>query len=157
MDNSVVCWGINPPAAPADLQAKLIAAAFHGSAHRDEAATQTRHACAIQLDDTVRCWGDNVEGSTDVPPGLGKVKDLAVASYNSCALRPDGEPVCWGTRHYSPTPDRLHPMPPGLRLKGLRAELATYCGIKLDNSVACWGDEQHDHITLPESLRVFAR
>jgi hypothetical protein len=103
----------------------------------------------------VKCWGDDVEGCTDVPPTLGKVKDLAVVSYNSCALRPDGEPVCWGTRRYSPTPDRYHEMPAGLHLRGFRGELATYCGLKMDNSVACWGDEQHDHITLPETLRVY--
>jgi hypothetical protein len=156
LDDSVVCWGINPPGPPPGLRAKLIAAAFHGSAHRDEAATQTRHACAIQLDDTVACWGDNVDGSTVVPAGLGKVKDLAVATFNSCALKPDGAPVCWGTRYYSPTPERLIPMPAGLHLRGLRAELATYCGIKLDNGVACWGDQQHDHITSqPATLRVY--
>ena len=47
-------------------------------------------------------------------------------------------------------PTRYHPRPPGLHLKALRAKLATYCGIKMeDDTVVCWGDEQHDHITFP--------
>jgi hypothetical protein len=156
LDDSVVCWGLNPPAPPPGLRAKLIAAAFHGSAHHEDAATQTRHACAIQMDDTVTCWGDDVEGCAAVPADLGKVKDLAVASFQSCALRPDGTPVCWGKRHYSATPERLIPMRPGLRLRGLRAELATFCGVTMDDGVSCWGDQQHDHITSqPDTLRVY--
>ena len=28
------------------------------------------HACAVRTNDRVRCWGDNLDDETDVPPGL---------------------------------------------------------------------------------------
>jgi len=79
------------------------------------------------------------------------VRDIAVATWDSCALKMNGEPVCWGKKVYDMMdPARYHPMPPGLHLKALRAKLATYCGIKMeDDTIACWGDEQHQHITFP--------
>ena len=150
-DDSVVCWGINPPVPPPGLKAKLVAATFHGNAKLPEAPTGTNHACAIQLDDTVACWGKEMGGNLAVPADLGPVRDIAVATADSCALRMNGEPVCWGSVLYdNMDPTRYHPRPPGLHLKAIRAKLATYCGIKMeDDTIVCWGDEQHDHITFP--------
>ena len=155
MDDSVVCWGINPPQPPPALKAKLVAVIFHGNPKLPEAPQGTRHACAIQLDDTVTCWGDNIDGTTVVPPDLGPVKDLAVATYTSCALRLDGTPICWGTKQYNTDPQRFHPMPSGLKLKNLRSKLATYCGLQADDSMACWGDESSTHITIPAGTKFF--
>ena len=157
MDDGVVCWGINPPLPPAGLKAKLVAATFHGTSKLDMAtgAGETRHACAIKLDDTVTCWGDNVGGNLDVPADLGPVKDLAVATFNSCALQLDGTPVCWGTKLYDPDPARVHPMPAGLKLKGIRAKMAAYCGIKLDDTLACWGDSKTGHVTMSTGVKVY--
>jgi hypothetical protein len=153
--DGVVCWGIRPPAPPAGLKAKLVAATTHGNAKLPEANATTRHACAITLDDTVTCWGDDVEGNLAVPPDLGRVKDVAVATYDSCAIRADGTPICWGRKYYNTSPDRYHPMPAGLKLKSFRSKLATYCGIRLDDTLACWGDEQHSHITFPADMKVY--
>jgi hypothetical protein len=63
----------------------------------------------------------------------------------------NGEPVCWGRKVYDNFDAvRYHRMPAGLRLRGIRASMATYCGIKMeDDTVVCWGDEQHEHITFP--------
>ena len=150
-DDSVVCWGINPPQPPPDLKAKIVAAVFHHNGKLPEAPAGTNHACAIRLDDSVLCWGTEVEGNLTPPPDLTAAKDIAVSTWDSCALRPNGEPVCWGRKVYDNfDPNRYHRMPEGLRLKGIRASMATYCGIKLeDDTVVCWGDEQHDHITFP--------
>ena len=97
------------------------------------------------------CWGTEVEGNLTPPADLKDVKDIAVSTWDSCALRANGEPVCWGNKVYDDRdPARYHPMPAGLHLRGLRASMATYCGIKMeDDTVVCWGDEQHDHITFP--------
>ena len=65
-DDSVVCWGINPPTPPAGLKAKLVAATFHGNDKLPEAPGGTNHACAIQLDDTVTCWGTDMGGNLAV-------------------------------------------------------------------------------------------
>lgn len=153
LDDSVVCWGINPPQPPADLRAKLVTGIFHGGGHLDEAQGGTRHACAIQLDDTVRCWGDNIEGTTTVPATLGKVRDLAAATYNTCAVKHDGELVCWGTKGWFP--DRHKPHEPGLKLKGIRGKFAAYCGIRLDDTIACWGEEKTTHLTVPAGVKAY--
>jgi hypothetical protein len=153
MDDSVVCWGINPPQPPADLRAKLVTAIFHGGLHLEEAKGGTRHACAIQLDDTVRCWGDNIEGTTVVPPTLGKVRDIAAATYNTCAVKHDGEMICWGTKRWFPERYKAHA--PGMKLKGIRGKFAAYCGIQLDDTIACWGEEKTTHITVPAGVKAF--
>jgi hypothetical protein len=157
MDDSVVCWGINPPQPPPGLKAKLVAAIFHGSPKLPDAPKGTRHACAIQLDDTVACWGDNIDGTTVVPADLGPVKDVAVATFNTCALKLDGTPVCWGTRKYNEIAERFHPMPSGLKLKGIRSKLATYCGLQMDDTMACWGDESSTHITIPAGTKFYSQ
>jgi hypothetical protein len=158
MDDDVVCWGLNPPPPPPGLKAKLVAATFHGTDKLEVVlggAAETRHACAIKLDDTVTCWGDDVGGNTMVPPDLGPVRDLAVATFNSCAVKPDGTPVCWGTKNYSDDPSRAHPMPPGLKLKAIRSKMAAYCGIQLDDTLVCWGDSKTGHVTIPPGTKIF--
>jgi hypothetical protein len=157
MDDSVVCWGLNPPPPPEGLKAKLIAATFHGTSKLEMAngAGETRHACAIKLDDTVTCWGDNVGGNTEVPADLGPVKDLAVATFNSCALQLDGTPVCWGTKLYDPSPARVHPMPKGLKLKAIKAKMASYCGLQLDDTLVCWGDSKTGHVSIPPGTKIY--
>lgn len=156
MDDSVTCWGVNPPMPPAGLKAKLVAGIFHSNPKLPMAPGGTRHACAIQLDDTLVCWGDNVDGTTDVPADLGKVKDVALATYNSCALKLDGEPRCWGTRRYNMVAERWHPMPDPktLKFKGIRAKLAAYCGLNFDDTLTCWGDESSTHLTIPAGTKI---
>jgi hypothetical protein len=153
MDDSVVCWGVNPPAPPAGLKAKLVTVIFHAGLHLEEAQGGTRHACAIQLDDTVKCWGDDIDGTTDVPPDLGRVRDIAAATYNTCAVRPDGELVCWGTRRLYP--ERYKERPPGLKLKGIRGKFGAYCGIQLDDTIACWGEEKTTHLDVPAGVKAY--
>jgi alpha-tubulin suppressor-like RCC1 family protein len=153
-DDTVTCWGINPPMPPADLKAKLVSAIVHTGGHLDEARGLTRHACAIQLDDTVRCWGDNVEGTTDVPANLGPVRDVGTNSYFSCALKPDGETVCWGSKVLFNDPARLKPRPPNLKLKAIKGQFGGMCGIQLDDTLICWGDEKTSHLSVPPGTKV---
>jgi hypothetical protein len=152
MDDTVTCWGINPPLPPADLKAKLVSAIVHTGGHLDEAPGLTRHACAIQLDDTLRCWGDNVDGTTDVPADLGPVRDVGVNTYSTCALKPDGAMVCWGTRKYFP--ERYKAPPAGLTLKAIKGQFGGYCGLRLDDTLACWGEEKTTHLTVPAGLKL---
>jgi hypothetical protein len=153
MDDSVVCWGINPPQPPEGLKAKLVTVIFHAGLHLEEAKGGTRHACAIQLDDTVRCWGDDIDGTTDVPADLGPVRAIAAATYNTCAVKPAGDVVCWGTRRLYP--ERYKVIPPNLKLKGIRGTFGAYCGIQLDDTIACWGEEKTTHLDVPPGVKAF--
>ena len=155
MDDTVACWGVNPPLPPADLKAKLVSAVFHGAEHLELAGAGTRHACAIQLDDTVKCWGDNVDGTTDVPADLGPVRDIGTNSFSTCAVRPAGEVVCWGTRKYNMNQMLEKPMPAGIKLKAIKGQFAAYCGIQLDDTIACWGYEKTSHLSVPAGTKAF--
>ncbi len=152
MDDSLVCWGINPPAPPVDLKAKLVSAIVHTGGHLDEAPGLTRHACAIGLDDTLRCWGDNIAGTTDVPADLGPVRDVGVNSYTTCALKPDGAMICWGTRRLFP--ERYKAPPGDLKLKAIKGQFGAFCGLRLDDTLACWGEEKTSHITVPAGVKL---
>ena len=158
MDDTVMCWGAIDRNPPEPTKAKLVAAINHHNtrADEDDITMSTGHVCAILMDDTLKCWGDNIDGTTDVPPDLGRVRDVAAATYNTCAVKLDGEVRCWGTRKYNSSPQRYNPQPEGIRLKGIRARLATYCGLTMDNTMACWGDESSTHITIPAGTKFYS-
>ncbi len=56
----------------------------------------TTHLIALLEDGSVRAWGDNSGGQTDVPQGLQNVVDVAGGVAHSAALLADGSVVVWG-------------------------------------------------------------
>ncbi|HTM45700.1 MAG TPA: hypothetical protein VL137_12130 [Polyangiaceae bacterium] len=55
------------------------------------------HLCAVNPDDSVSCFGDNV------PPGLppGKYSSVAAGMTHDCAVREEGSIVCWGSNDFA--------------------------------------------------------
>ena len=64
-------------------------------------------ACALRVDHTVVCWGDNAEGelgngtrvSSPTPvavPGLNDITAVSVGDQHACALHANGTVSCWG-------------------------------------------------------------
>lgn len=121
------------------------------------------HACAINADRTVACWGSNTHGqlgetsigSTGHPlasanprpvtvEGLEAV-EVGAGCYHSCALTKDGEVRCWGgnvdgqlgidDRSMSVAPIAV----PGLRATRLSVGCRHSCAITRGGRVACWG------------------
>jgi len=65
---------------------------------------------ALQADGTVVAWGYQVDGRTNVPPGLSNVVAIA-AEYDHClALKSDGTVISWGKNYFAQTnvPSTLH-------------------------------------------------
>ena len=74
-----------------------------------------RHACAVRMNDTVWCWGQNVHGqlgigSTEMQTramqvidergsGLTGIAGVSVGEEHSCAYAGDGSAWCWGRGH----------------------------------------------------------
>jgi alpha-tubulin suppressor-like RCC1 family protein len=64
-------------------------------------------SCAILTDDTLRCWGYNLEGEvgnntmTDAlapiePMNIGAVRSVSTRDVTTCGVRADGAVMCWG-------------------------------------------------------------
>jgi alpha-tubulin suppressor-like RCC1 family protein len=77
---------------------------LHGAV---EIAVGDFHACALQRDRTVACWGENWYGqlgdgtrhaATEPVPvrGVRDVRALAAGANDTCAILDDGQLVCWG-------------------------------------------------------------
>ncbi len=108
---AVLCWGSNtrsavgpglPVATPVLQPARVMnsPAAIH-------VAAGDNHTCAIAVDSSVLCWGDNTAGQlgdralgkaadpTRVPM-VGNVVDIDAGGLHSCAVLKDGTARCWG-------------------------------------------------------------
>src|SRR5262249_45580950 len=86
--------------------------------------------CAIVVDGSARCWGDNpfgvlgngndfsTQNHSSLPvsvSGLSNAVAIAVGSYHACALISDGTVRCWGANYKGQvgdgtTQDRLTPV-----------------------------------------------
>ncbi|KAJ0087259.1 hypothetical protein Patl1_07530 [Pistacia atlantica] len=90
------------------------------------------HACAISLDHSLRCWGDEV-GET--PRDM--FNALALGENRSCALRStNGTVVCWGQDNFT--------LPAALQetyFVSIEAKRRVFCGVEKSNfSLYCWGE-----------------
>ena len=83
----------------------------------------------------VACWGWNIFGQTDPPPGLGDVVALAAGYNHSLALRSNGTVVAWGENRNGQTD-----VPAGLsNVKAIAAGQYHSLALKNDGSVVGWG------------------
>ena len=61
-----------------------------------------RHSCALhKTAGSILCWGDNEHGQAS-PPTTGSYTAIASGETHTCAIRSDGEVVCWGSITVSP-------------------------------------------------------
>ncbi len=134
------------------------------------------YSCALVSDNSIHCWGDNIanqlgrytEGNTlgtspdtnPAPveqffPGSGvTVRELAAASYHTCALLSDSTIQCWGNDHdgelgrvTDSIASRMHPAPvtglnlrAGTTVKHISAGGNHTCAFLSDDTVYCWGE-----------------
>src|SRR6185503_14939308 len=70
--------------------------------------TRSSHSCGRFVDGTVRCWGPNVNGQSEVGTtaslfplptvmtGLDGAAQLAISEFHTCVLIAGGTVRCWG-------------------------------------------------------------
>ena len=133
------------------------------------------HNCAILNDKTVKCWGYNSLGQVGdrsntarnapvaVPLGSGRTATAIHAKGNhTCAILDDGSLLCWGynnrgqlgdgttTRRNTPVAVDLGE---GRTATAVAGGGSHTCAILDDESLKCWGYNNHGQTALPTSHR----
>ena len=115
-DGAVRCWGDNDKgqtSAPDSSTPTQKPRVVGGLGPVRQVTTGTRHACALQVDSRVFCWGDDEHGLVSGTPGLGAhpvpveipglllpVEQLVGISDHQCAILAGGDLFCWGNNAY---------------------------------------------------------
>src|SRR3989475_522432 len=120
--------------------------------------TGARHACALAVDSTAYCWGDNSAGQlgngtvadTALPLAVSgglKFKLLTSGFSHTCGLTAGGDAYCWGDNTWGQlgetvTGQALQPtaVTGGIIFLALSAGAEHTCGIGTGNTAHCWGE-----------------
>jgi cysteine-rich repeat protein len=119
------------------------------------------HTCAIDGENTMRCWGNNnwsILGSgalyrSLIPrrvPGLPPLAALAVGTSHACGVTATGSAVCWGDNSFKQVaseavrPQTAAPFAvPGLAgISQLSAGTNHSCALLAGQAVYCWGSNR---------------
>ena len=124
-------------------------------------AAGDKHTCAIAVDDTIWCWGDNTYSQlgssaftdefswtpmkTTALPGSRIAKRIVAGANHTCVLATDGTVWCWGYNGYGSVGviGSNQPDPVQVTLGGTATMIAaggfTTCAVLSENSLQCWG------------------
>jgi alpha-tubulin suppressor-like RCC1 family protein len=153
-DGSVACWGDSRPERtslagqpPASYGPTTIQGVF-GAA---DVAVGFAHACAVEIDLRVVCWGNNTFGSlgrgttgqgdlrAEAVAGLDNAVAIEAGGYQTCVVRTNGRVACWGKD--SAGANHILPYDIGgiSDAKSLSVGLNVACAVRVTGGVACWG------------------
>jgi alpha-tubulin suppressor-like RCC1 family protein len=162
-DKTVSCWGYiltdNPKAAPEANYRELRPP--HAVANLTEVVTISTaplHTCALKSNGTVVCWGDNKFGQLGdgtvrrsyakavAVIDLSDAAAISLSGFHGCALKMNGEVVCWGNNAFGQLGDgSLINRPSPVTVTGLSDAVAinvgatSSCALRTGGSVMCWG------------------
>jgi alpha-tubulin suppressor-like RCC1 family protein len=124
-------------------------------------AAGDKHTCAIAVNDTIWCWGDNYFGQlgmsaftddlslipiqTTALPAARIPRQIVAGTNHTCVLATDGTVWCWGDNGYGSVgvTGGNQPDPVQVTLGATATMIAaggfTTCAVLSDNSVKCWG------------------
>lgn len=134
------------------------------SAGTDPDSPGTAHACGIQTDHTLWCWGGNRRGGLgigDRPRQLKPVRvgtgtnwsSVAAGHEDTCGIQTDASLWCWGANYrgqlgLGDTVDRDRPVQveSGNGWAAVTVGWASTCGIQVDQTLWCWGQNDHGQL-----------
>lgn len=126
------------------------------------------HTCATRTDNTLWCWGHNIEGQV----GLGKGRKIwtsptqvggsdwavinASKTYSTCGVRTDHTLWCWGGNYagqlgLGDTRRKFTPVQVGTDTDwdAVSGGYAHTCATRIDHTLWCWGDNHSGQLGLP--------
>jgi alpha-tubulin suppressor-like RCC1 family protein len=152
-DHSVWCWGRTPgagrmvPSPEPVVSPTLFATVTVGDAH----------ACALDLDGKLWCWGDGMFSGTSAAVPHDDPRQVTPDTYvdvsagpgHTCAVRSDHVVLCWGENDLGQlgdegtTGDRRLPGPvTDVSVEFARVAVGTShsCALSVDGNLYCWGE-----------------
>ena len=151
-DGTAHCWGAYRGIPPQDERFVSIAPGF-------------KYACGLREDGSLSCWGTttnfrglNMPADLGLETSSGPFTEITADRGHICGLRPDGTIECWRDDEggeASPPEGELFTDDPGLETSGgpfteITATGNHICGLRLDGTVVCWGDDQHGEASPPD-------
>lgn len=160
-DGTVHCWGANHTGqlGTGNTNQSSTPIAVSGlSGVSSIAAGPGAHTCAVTVDGTARCWGNNFTGqlgngttlNSSLPvsvSGLSNVNGIASGGSHTCALRTDATARCWGWNVFGQlgngTTTFQEPLPSSVvALSGIGAVVTGdrhSCALMNSGTIQCWG------------------
>lgn len=145
VDEGVRCWGEIPDTSESNIlieqkdlgQPKLLTAGHN-------------HACAVTMDDQIKCWGENLFGETQPPAGLTSITEISAGMNNTCAIAA-GKVYCWGIETTNSTA-----VPEGLKNpRNLTSGWWHHC-VYTDDGIRCWGNPYKTENT-PDDVKMISQ
>ncbi|MEO8690452.1 MAG: choice-of-anchor D domain-containing protein [Solirubrobacteraceae bacterium] len=125
-DSTVACWGKDDDGEATPPSGTFVSVSAGGD-----------HSCGVRTDTTLACWGRNTQSPPFNVAPTGSF--TAVAAGNtagstwSCAVSSTSAIVCWGYNSYG------RGNPPAGSFRDIGAGGTHGCGLKLDDTLDCWG------------------
>ncbi len=111
-------------------------------------AAGEEYSLALRNDGTVKAWGANTYGQTNVPAGLSNVVTISAGFEHNLALKNDGTVVAWGDNSYGKAT-----VPSGLvNVIGVSAGRNYSLALKSDGTVVAWGANFYGETDVPRRL-----
>jgi len=165
-NGKVYCWGLNNSnqVSPESADFKFLnPVEISVSGGLKSISSGNMHVCAVSNNDTVYCWGNNLNGqlgrtgsdlgAPSAVAGISGAVDVSVNGYHSCALLNDSTVKCWGknesgTLGDGTTDDSSTPVSvAGLEnVSVISAGFYHVCAVIDDGTVKCWGSNEYNQL-----------
>lgn len=99
------------------------------------------HACSLDANGLVVCWGDDTHGQRSAP--MIRARAIALDADHGCASAGDGRLHCWGDDTHGGS------TPPVSAVRAFDVGQFNGCAIAGDGSTACWGWNENGQGTPP--------
>ena len=137
-EGNIDCWG-GFDGTPPDIEARRVSVGIFTSESYQllneypEGGLTEDHACALDVEERIHCWGNDQLGQLDAPKG--RFKDIDAGPGYTCAVGEDGRVSCWGDTRFGIG------SPPEGEFETVHTAPLYACAIDADGEAICWGHD----------------